>query len=118
MEAKPRSVVIYQTRSKACPWDDWFNSLADEPTKNKILARINRLRLGLFGDCDSAGKGVSELRMDFGPGYRVYFGQDGLEVVMLTGGDKSSQTSDIEDAKEYWEDYKTRKRNANKTEKK
>lgn len=72
-----------------------------------IRARINRLELGNFGDCKSVGAGVLELRVSFGPGYRVYFGRDGnTVVVLLYGGDKGSQTRDILKAKLFWKEYK------------
>lgn len=73
------------------------------------MVRLNRLRLGNFGDCKSVGDGVFELRMMFGPGYRVYFGRDGERVVMLLcGGDKDTQQKDVELAKHYWRDYRAR----------
>ena len=66
----------------------------------------SRLEQGNFGDCASVGDGVSELRMFFGPGYRVYFGEHGdVVVILLCGGDKSSQNRDIEQAKTYWKEY-------------
>ena len=72
-----------------------------------IRARINRLELGNFGDCKSVGTGVLELRVSFGPGYRVYFGRDGNTlVVLLCGGDKGSQAKDILKAKLLWKEYK------------
>jgi len=71
-----------------------------------IRKRLNRVRMGNLGDCRSVGDGVKELRIAFGPGYRVYFGEDGETiVVLLCGGDKSSQEADIRRAKEYWIDY-------------
>jgi putative addiction module killer protein len=71
-----------------------------------VRARLNRIRLGNFGDCKSVGGGVVELRIDFGPGYRVYFGRDGrLVVVLLCGGDKRTQARDILRAREYWKEY-------------
>jgi putative addiction module killer protein len=69
----------------------------------------DRLQTGLLGDWDSVGEGVYELRIDFGPGYRVYFGQEGkLLILLLCGGDKSTQTKDIKRAHAYWKDYQTR----------
>jgi putative addiction module killer protein len=79
----------------------WFDALADERAQDKIVARLGRVRLGNFGDCRSVGEGVRELRIDVGPGYRVYFVRRGPAVyLLLTGGDKGSQQRDIEAAKE------------------
>jgi putative addiction module killer protein len=76
-------------------------------TYRKIQVRLNRLEDGNFGDCKPSGKGVQELRLDFGPGYRIYFALDGKNVVLLLcGGDKSSQASDIKLAKAYWREHK------------
>jgi putative addiction module killer protein len=81
-------------------------SLKDARTVGIIRARLNRIRLGNFGDCKSVGAGVEELRVDFGPGYRIYYGRHGLVVViLLCGGDKSSQAKDIRTAQKYWKEY-------------
>lgn len=80
---------------------DWFNGLTDAKAKSKIAARIARIELGLMGDVKSVGDGVSEARIDFGPGYRLYFTRRGLKlIILLVGGDKSSQKRDIAKAKE------------------
>lgn len=80
-------------------FDRWLDALRDRMGKRRIQARIDRIEDGHFGDCKPVGKGVSELRLAFGPGYRVYFMRRGLEViVLLCGGDKSSQSADIQAA--------------------
>jgi len=80
---------------------DWFDGLKDRRAKARIQARIDRVEIGNFGDVAPVGDGVSELRIFYGPGYRVYFIQRGsVVVILLSGGDKSTQTSDIARAKE------------------
>ena len=82
-------------------FDGWFADLRDIRARVRIQARIDRAELGNFGDCEPVGEGVSEMRFHFGPGYRVYFAQRGLEVViLLAGGDKSSQSKDVKRALE------------------
>ena len=81
-------------------FSDWLAALADLRAKARILARIGRMALGNPGDVKPVGDGVSEMRIDHGPGYRVYFARRGrLYVLLLCGGDKSSQSRDIERAK-------------------
>ena len=78
----------------------WFRSLRDRAAKARIDIRIRRLSFGNTGDAKPVGEGISELRVNFGPGYRVYFVQRGNEyVILLAGGDKSSQDIDIRQAK-------------------
>ncbi len=87
--------VIYSTEV----FDTWFSLLRDRQAKLRIQARIDRAELGNFGDCESVGEGVSEMRIHVGPGYRVYFIERGMEIViLLAGGDKSTQTKDIKNA--------------------
>lgn len=79
----------------------WFDGLKDRRAKARIQARIDRVEMGNFGDVAPVGEGISELRIFYGPGYRVYFIQRGpVVVILLSGGDKSTQVSDIARAKE------------------
>jgi putative addiction module killer protein len=74
--------------------------------RNRINVRIRRIGIsGNYGDCEPVGKGVYELRYDFGPGYRVYFGIEGDSIILLLGGDKATQDADIIKAQNYWEDH-------------
>lgn len=75
-------------------YDEWFASLKDTRAQQRVNIRIRRVSLGNFGDAKSVGKGVGELRIDYGPGYRVYFKQVGA-VILLTGGTKKTQSRDI-----------------------
>jgi putative addiction module killer protein len=79
----------------------WMKTMKDHTARAVINARIRRLSLGNKGDCKYIGDGISELRIDFGPGYRVYYFQAGQEIIiLLCGGDKSSQSGDIDKAKQ------------------
>lgn len=89
------------------PFADWFAKFKDSKIKARIRQRINRLEEGNYGDYKSVGDGVYELRLFFGSGYRIYFAEVGDTVVLLLcAGDKSSQSKDIEKAKEYWKEFK------------
>ena len=80
-------------------FDHWYDGLRDRQGRARIAARLRRVELGNFGDVKPVGSGVSELRIDYGPGYRVYLTQRGLEVViLLAGGDKRTQSKNIEAA--------------------
>ena len=82
-------------------YSKWYNKLKDTVAKSRIAVRIRRMQFGNFGDAKPVGAGVFELRFDFGPGYRVYYTErNGEIVVLLAGGDKSTQQQDIEKAKE------------------
>ena len=107
MEVSEKQVENYVRPDGSCPFDDWMNSLRDQQARARIRTRIARVRLGNLGDCEPVGGGVLELKIDFGPGYRIYCGQVGAKlIILLCGGDKSSQGEDIRRAIEYWEDYK------------
>src|ERR1043165_3549999 len=96
MDAWERQVLIYRTREGRVPYLEWFDSIRDRQTSQKIEARIGRVRLGNLGHTRGVGEGVMELKIDYGPGYRVYFGLDGFElVILLCGGEKSTQDADI-----------------------
>lgn len=91
-----------------CPYLEWERKL-DNSTRGAVRVRINRLRLANFGDCKSVkgAVGVYEARIHSGPGYRLYFGKaKDVLIILLCGGDKSTQKSDIQKAKEYWRLYK------------
>jgi putative addiction module killer protein len=106
MEAKPREIQRYIAPGGNIPFDEWLSSLRDMAVQAKIDARLKRVALGNLGDYRSVGAGVYELRINYGPGYRIYFGQIGTTIILLLcGGDKSSQQKDIQTAKEYWRDY-------------
>ena len=82
-------------------FDTWFSWLKDKQAARRVHVRIDRAEAGNFGDCEPVGEGVSEMRIHYGPGYRVYFVQRGMDVViLLAGGDKSTQSSDIKTALE------------------
>jgi putative addiction module killer protein len=89
------------TLLRSSVFDRWFTSLADQKAKARILARLKSAALGNFGDCEPVGEGISEMRVHYGPGYRVYVVRNGATVyVLLTGGEKSTQRRDISRAKE------------------
>ena len=108
MEPIPRELLNYVTEEGRCPFEDWLNGLRDVNGRAIVRKRLNRIRVGNLGNTRSLGEGVWELKIDFGPGYRVYFGEDGPRlVILLVGGDKGSQDRDIVKAKEYWKDYQS-----------
>ncbi len=89
----------------------WLHSLKDKVARARIRVRLNRVRLGNLGDLKSVGGGVNELRVDYGPGYRVYFDRDGFKIViLLCGGLKKTQSNDIKLAQQYWDEYQRRTR--------
>lgn len=114
VEVRERAVHYYVSSSGACPFREWREAISDQLTKAAVDARIARLRSGNFGDSRPIGAGASESRIDLGPGYRVYYGVDGDDLILLAGGTKSSQSADIDKANSFWMDYKERKRNAQK----
>jgi putative addiction module killer protein len=108
---EPKQLIYYTTEDGRTPFSEWLKDLRDRSAHARILARLNRLRLGLYGDTKRLknADGVAELRLDVGPGYRIYYADHGTAiVVLLCGGDKSSQRRDIAAAKAYWQDFKER----------
>ncbi len=106
MEANPREILIYETEDGRAPFSEWMESIDGQPINAIVMKRLDKVERGSFGDHKGVGVGVIELRIDFGPGYRVYLGQDGKDlVILLIGGDKSSQPEDVKTAKKYWSIY-------------
>jgi putative addiction module killer protein len=92
-------------------FDEWLSDLTDPRAQAKIAVRINRLAAGNFGDCKSLGRGLYEFRIDWGPGYRIYYAMIGQRCLLfLCGGDKRKQAADNERAAAYFDDYKIRTR--------
>lgn len=109
LEPIPQQVRVYVSKEGQSPYSEWIQDLKDVRGRAIIRTRVNRVRTGNFGNCESVGEGVFELKINFGPGYRVYFGREGADLVLLLcGGDKGSQDRDIKKAHEYWLDYKKR----------
>jgi putative addiction module killer protein len=107
-----RMIVIEELEQEdgSHPFQRWFTSL-NVPAALKVRTAIARMEMGNFSNTKSVGQGVSESKIDFGPGYRIYFGKDGdTLVILLGGGTKKRQSLDIKKAKEHWKDYKIRKR--------
>jgi putative addiction module killer protein len=109
MDASPRRIEIYSAESGKEPFTAWIEALKDKSARAAIRVRLDRVEDGNFGDHRSVGDGVSELRIAIGPGYRVYYGQDGKAIVLLLcAGDKAGQEKDIKKAKRFWQDYLNR----------
>jgi putative addiction module killer protein len=103
-------VVVYKTQIGDEPFTDWLFSLRDKILRHRIEARINRIESGNYGD-HKRFLGIVEVRLDVGQGYRLYCGEDGDKiVVLLVGGDKSSQDKDIKKALVHWKDYHEQKK--------
>lgn len=100
----------YLDASGRSAFGEWFSGL-DAQIAARIVVFLTRIERGNFSNVEPVGEGVSECKIDFGPGYRVYFGKDGLElVILLCGGTKKRQQRDINTAKARWADYKARKK--------
>lgn len=107
MITKDLTLEVYVTPSGKVPFEEWLYNLDKQP-RAIIRGRIERVRHGLLGDCKSLGDSLFELRVNFGPGYRIYFAIVNNKIVLLlSGGDKGSQKKDIEKAKNYLKDWET-----------
>jgi putative addiction module killer protein len=101
-----REIKKLELQNGLVPFDEWFDALHDQKMQAAVDARLTRVRAGNFGDCKSVGGGVFELRIALGPGLRVYFGLQGQRVVILLGGgDKSTQARDIRRAQQLWQQF-------------
>jgi len=106
MEPQKRKVISYIFNGKDL-FRDWLSALKDAPAETAIIGRLDRVEEGNFGDHRFVGDGVWELRIHWGPGYRVYYGEDGpVIVLLLCGGDKKSQRKDIRLARRRWQHYR------------
>ena len=109
MTVYPREIQRYLAPNGKSPFAEWFESLRDIKAQARIIARLNRVAAGNLGDHRSLGDGVFELKIDYGPGYRIYFGEESdVIILLLWGGDKSRQNKDIRQAQDYWQDYRSR----------
>lgn len=106
MEATPREIFIYETPDGRAPFSEWMSAMQGHEAYGQIMTRLERVEQGNLGEHRGVGEGVFELVIDHGPGYRVYFGQDGKDIViLLIAGMKKTQKADIENAKSFWRNY-------------
>ena len=104
-------LIVYEQDQGQRPFEKWLDNLRDKQAQTRIARRIRQVQNGTLGDSKPVGEGVLELRIDVGAGYRIYCGRHGEAlVILLCGGDKASQSKDIERAKEFWADWKRRQR--------
>jgi putative addiction module killer protein len=109
-ESTPVTLERYVTPSGQVPFDTWLLGLRDRQARARVLIRLERFRQGNPGDTHPVGQGVWELRLDYGPGYRVYYAHHGPTIVLLLGGgDKATQQADIRRAQAAWHTYQQRR---------
>ena len=107
METAERQIRLLEAQPGLCHFERWYGSIKDKVARSIIFAKLTRLADPQFAGFKSVGAGVFELRIFAGPGYRIYFALKGDQlVVLLGGGDKSSQKEDIDAAKKIWKTYK------------
>jgi putative addiction module killer protein len=105
-------LIRYLDDADYCPLTEWLRSMKDKRARAQIEIRLQRLSAGNFGQCRTVRSGVMELKIDMGPGYRVYCARHGETlVILLCAGDKSSQDKDIDQAVAYWKHWKERNQN-------
>ena len=103
-----KTIILYEDATGKVPYSEWLVGIRQRSTRHRIIDRMARVKHGNYGDFKSLKDGVFELRFNFGPGYRVYFGEDGdTIVVLLCGGTKARQVKDVKTAKAYWKEYKS-----------
>ena len=111
VRAYPHAIEYYVTEGGDKPFKKWLERLRDVRARAKVRVRLDRARLGNLGDHRPVGDGVTEMRIDYGPGYRVYFVMEGKRLILLLlGGEKGTQERDIAKAKEYWQDHRRRRK--------
>ncbi len=110
-DGQPKQIIVFETANGSCPFEEWLYALRDRRAVARVDARVTRLEAGNPGDYKSLIDGVYELRIDYGPGYRIYFAFSGRQIVLLLwGGDKTTQTSDIRTAVKYWKEFQEREK--------
>lgn len=109
MDIIKKQIEIYCTADGKQPFISWLEFLKDKKFRYRIKERLDRVALGNMGDCKSIKQGISELRFNFGSGYRIYYGEENQKIIiLLCAGDKATQEKDIKKALKYWEDYLSR----------
>lgn len=107
MQIKQRAVDYYRTTTGKAPAQEWLSAIKDKLTQAILYKRIRQAGLGQFGKTRNVGDGVWELKIDYGPGYRVYYGIHGDELILiLMAGSKRTQMADIKKARAYWIEWK------------
>ena len=101
-----KEIKIYATVMGKRPFAKWLSKIKDNGIRVRIKNRIDYLRFGYYEDCKVINEGVKELRLQFGPGYRIYFGEQKNSIILLIGGHKGSQEKDITRAFKYWHDFR------------
>lgn len=114
MKPEQRAIRAYKLPNGSCPFKEWRQGIRDVIARKSIDVRIDRAAQGNIGTCENVGDGVFELKIDYGPGYRVYFAYEGNDILLLlVGGDKSTQKKDIKTAKTYWSNYEVQRNESN-----